>query len=390
MTVAQPTRGAVRLPRPDGTAATVPLGEPAGHPHTAEPVSCRKVYAAVHVVADPWRASTAEAAIDWEATLAVRRRMWRLGLGVAEAMDTAQRGSGLGWTEARTLIDRTLAEAGGETVVGIATDQLPPGPAALPAVTEAYLEQLAFVEDRGGTAVVMASRQLAASATRPEDYLAVYDAVLAAARRPVVLHWLGEVFDPALRGYWGSTDPGRAAETVLDLIGRHAPVVAGIKLSLLDAAAERALRARLPAGVRMFTGDDFNYVDLMVDDEAGRHSDALLGAFAAVPRYAAAALHRLERGDTAGFREVLGPTQQLARLLFTAPTQHYKTGIVWLAYLAGQQPHFRMIGGRESARSLDHLLRVYEAANAIGYFDDPELAAHRVRGVLALHGLEAS
>ncbi|PKW15549.1 DUF993 family protein [Saccharopolyspora spinosa] len=387
--------GTIRLPRPDGSSVEVKLSSPAGHPHMAARATSRRVYAAVHVVADPWSVSAdAEGAIDWDATLAVRTRMWRLGLGVAEGMDTAQRGGGLGWADARTLIDRTLAasaEVGGDTVVGITTDQLPPGPATTSALVEAYLEQLSFVEERGGSAVVMASRQLAAGASRPEDYLAVYDAVLGAATRPVVLHWLGEMFDPALRGYWGTTDPGQAADTVLDLLTRHAPRVAGIKMSLLDAAAERALRARLPEGVRMFTGDDFHYVSLMAPDvQDGRHSDALLGAFAAVPRYAAAALHRLDAGDVAGFRDILGPTQDLARLVFEAPTRFYKAGVVWLSYLDGQQPHFRMIGGLEAGRSLAHLMRVWEAANAIGYFDEPEAAARRLLDVLHGHGLVAA
>jgi hypothetical protein len=384
--------GTVRLPRPDGSTATVQLTEPAAHPHTAPAVSCRRVYAAVHVVADPWSAAQdADDGIDREATLEVRRQMWRLGLGVAEAMDTAQRGAGLGWSVVRRLVDSTLAaaaEVGGRTVVGIATDQLPPGPASVDAVIEAYLEQLAYVESRDGTAVMMASRALAATAQGPEDYARVYDAVLGAARRPVVLHWLGEVFDPQLRGYWGTSDLDRAAESVLDVITRHAPAVAGIKMSLLDEAAERSLRARLPQGLRMFTGDDYNYVPLMCDDADGVHSDALLGAFAAVPRYAAAALGRLEAGDEAGFRAVLEPTVPLARLVFAAPTRFYKVGVVWLSYLNGLQSHFRMIGGLESGRSLAHLLAVYEAANAIGYFDDPEQTAYRVRAVLTGHGLE--
>ena len=284
--MAAPTLTHVRVPRPDGRVGVVPLAEPAGLPDTAPSVSCRKVYAAVHVVADPWAASAGggddrACGIDWDATLDVRRRIWALGLGVAEAMDTAQRGAGLSWPSVRRLVDRTLAEAAGDTVVGIGTDQLPDGRASVAAVTEAYLEQLAYVEDRGGTAVVMASRALAATASGPDDYGRVYDAVLSAARQPAVLHWLGEAFDPALRGYWGAADPGPAADVVLDIIGRHADRVAGIKMSLLDEGAERALRGRLPAGVRMFTGDDYHYVDLIAGDHQG-HSDALLGALSLI------------------------------------------------------------------------------------------------------------
>ncbi|MGD9525911.1 DUF993 family protein [Pseudonocardia sp.] len=383
--MAAPTLATVRVPRPDGSTAEVALTAPAGLPDTAPPVSCRRVFAAVHVVADPWRTSAADGGIDWDATLDVRRRMWALGLGVAEAMDTAQRGMGLSWPATRELVARTLAE-NGDAVVGVGTDQLPDGRPSLAAVTEAYLEQLAYVEERGGTAVVMASRQLAATARGPQDYLAVYDAVLSAARRPAVLHWLGEAFDPALRGYWGHTDPDRAAEVVLEVIGRRAARVAGIKMSLLDADAERRLRARLPAGVRMFTGDDHHYVDLIAGDGQA-HSDALLGAFAAVPRQAAAALQQLERGDETGFRAVLEPTLPLARLVFAEPTRFYKVGVVWLSYLDGRQRHFRMLGGLESGRDLAHLVAVWEAANAIGHFDDPEAAAARLLAHLAVHGI---
>lgn len=379
------------LPRPGGGTESRPLHRPLLLPHEAPPVTCRTVYAAAPVVAEPWQADATGtgAAIDWEATMADRRRLWRLGIGVAEAMDTAQRGMGLTWPDVQQLVTRSLEAArddGGEVVVGIATDQLPPGVHDVAAVTDAYLEQLAFVEERGGSVVMMASRQLAAAARSPHDYAAVYDSVLSASRRPVVLHWLGEGFDPLLAGYWGHDRAEAAGEVVLDIIGRHQQSVAGIKMSLLDADRERWLRRRLPGGVRLFTGDDFDYVDLMADDD-GQHSDALLGAFAVVPRYAAAALARLEQGDQQGFRDLLEPTLPLSRLVFQAPTQFYKVGVVWLAYLDGRQNHFRMVGGLESGRSLAHLASLFDAAERIGYFDDPERALGRLTALLRVHGL---
>lgn len=379
------------LPSPGGHDGNRPLHSPLLLPHEAPRVTCRTVYAAAPVVADPWRADATGtgAAIDWEATMAERRRLWRLGLGVAEAMDTAQRGMGLTWPDVQELVTRSLEAArdsAGEVVVGIAADQLLPGVHDVAAVTDAYLEQLAFVEGSGGSVVMMASRQLAAAARHPDDYVAVYDSVLSASRRPVVLHWLGEIFDPQLAGYWGRDEPEAAGEVVLDIIGRHQQSVTGIKMSLLDADWERWLRRRLPSGVRLFTGDDFAYVDLIAGD-GGQHSDALLGAFAVVPRYAAAALARLEQGDEQGFRDLLEPTLPLSRLVFQAPTQFYKVGVVWLAYLDGRQDHFRMVGGLESGRSLAHLVSLFDAAEQIGYFDDPERALGRLTAVLRVHGL---
>jgi hypothetical protein len=257
---------------------------------------------------------------------------------------------------------------------------------ALERIEDAYLEQLEFVESRGGRCVIMASRQLAASAKSPEDYVKVYSAVLTAARRPVILHWLGEAFDAALAGYWGHTRPEQAAETVLDLIASHTDKVDGIKVSLLDARFEEQLRARLPESVKLYTGDDFNYVDLIAGD-GERHSHALLGAFAAVAPFARAALVRLDDRDPHGFREVLTPTLPLSRLIFQAPTSLYKTGIVWLAYLEGRQHHFRMMGGLESGRSIGHLLDLFRAANDIGLFQDPDMTAERLRRYLAVHGM---
>ena len=382
---------AITLPTADGTTTDLRLGPPAQLSVPSAPPSSRIAYAAAHVVADPRRASAEGLPdqIDWDATLSLRHRLWELGLGVAEAMDTSQRGMGLDWPSARELARRTLADAhaaGGRVVVGIATDQLPAGPTDLAAVRGAYLEQLEAIEGYGGEVVLMASRQLAATATSSDDYLDTYDAVLRQATRPVVLHWLGDVFDPALTGYWGHHDPVKAMDVVLEVINEHVDAVRGIKISLLDADLERDLRRRLPVGVHMFTGDDYNYVDLIAGD-GEHHSDALLGAFAAIAPYASAALARLDAGDEAGFRDILGPTEALSRLVFAAPTQYYKVGVAWLAYLNGAQQHFRMIGGFETGRTLVHLADLVRAAAAIGLFTDPDLTARRATTYFAAHGI---
>ncbi|SDO01843.1 Dihydrodipicolinate synthase/N-acetylneuraminate lyase [Klenkia soli] len=382
----------VTIPAADGRTRQITMNAPAELAVSARPATSRTAYAAAHVVAQPWTASAEGGCvdIDWDATMAARRRLFALGLGVAESMDTAQRGMGLGWSEARELAGRTLREAAahdGRVVVGVATDQLAadarPG---LSEVIDAYVEQVASIEELGGRVVLMASRHLAAVAASPADYLRVYSSVIQQAQNPVVLHWLGEAFDPALRGYWGGTDLDVAADTVVDLIAAHHDRVEGIKMSLLDAGREVELRRRLPDGVKLFTGDDYSYVDLIAGD-GERHSHALLGAFAAVAPFASAALARLDAGDEAGFREVLGPTQDLNRLIFTSPTRFYKTGIVWLAYLSGAQDHFRMIGGLESGRSLVHLAEVFRCANDLGAFPDPELAARRASATFGAHGV---
>jgi hypothetical protein len=381
----------ITLPATDGTTVDLRLGPPAQLSVLGAPPTSRLAYAAAHVVADPRRASAEGLPdqIDWDATLGLRHRLWELGLGVAEAMDTSQRGMGLDWPSARELARRTLGDArvsGGRVVVGIATDQLPAGACELAAVRAAYLEQLDTIEGYGGEVVLMASRQLAAAATSPDDYLATYDAVLRQATRPVVLHWLGEVFDPALAGYWGHHDPVKAMDVVLEVISEHVDAVRGIKISLLDADLERELRRRLPAGVHMFTGDDYNYVDLIAGD-GEHHSDALLGAFATIAPYASAALARLDDGDEAGFRDILGPTETLSRLVFAAPTQYYKVGVAWLAYLNGAQQHFRMIGGFETGRTLVHLADLVRSADAIGLFTDPDFTARRATTYFAAHGI---
>lgn len=372
---------------PYRAGAVPPVNPKVGPPRT------RVAYAAVHVVADPLAdidPVEGPARIDWEATLAFRRHLWSLGLGVAEAMDTAQRGMGLGWEDARALIRRSVAEAraaGGEIACGVGTDQLPDGvPATLDQVRAAYEEQVAVVEEAGGRAVLMASRALAAIATSPDDYLSVYGKVLGQVARPVILHWLGEAFDPALAGYWGCANPVQAIDVVAALCHEHAGHVDGVKVSLLDADLEVALRRRLPDGIRCYTGDDLNYPRLIEGDEQG-HSHALLGIFDAIAPVAAAALQALDEEDLPRYRELLDPTVPLARQLFRAPTYHYKTGVVFLAYLNGHQDHFRMVGGRESARSVLHLAELFRLADRAGVLRDPEMAAKRMRPILALAGI---
>ncbi|MCM3780771.1 dihydrodipicolinate synthase family protein [Microbacterium hydrocarbonoxydans] len=378
-----------RLPSADGLRV-VELNPPAPLRTSSTPSTSRIAYAAGHVVADPMRAAAGgPTVVDWEATMALRHSLWDLGLGIAESMDTAQRGMGLDAATALDLARRTLREAAGRrgsVVVGIATDQLDDGPHTLPEIADAYIAQLEDIEAAGGSVVMMASRHLARAARSADDYLAVYDRVLTAAGRPIVLHWLGEMFDPALSGYWGTNDVATASDTVLALIGAHATKVAGIKLSLLDRDHEISFRRRLPSGVRLFTGDDFNYSELVAGDDHG-HSDALLGAFAAVPRFASAALARLDDGDKQGFRSILDPTVPLSRLVFEAPTRYYKVGVVWLSYLDGAQSHFRMVAGLESGRSILHLAELFAAANGIGLFADPDAAAARASAYFRAQGI---
>jgi len=380
----------LRLPTADGRlVAYEPPEERPSYPASAAPPRTRVAYAAAHVVADPLAANGpgSPAALDWEATLAFRRHLWRHGLGVADAMDTAQRGMGLDWAATRELIGRSGAEAracGGALACGAGTDQLPPGPASLDQVLAAYEEQCEVVEVSGARVVLMASRALAAAARVPDDYAEVYGRVLGQLSAPAILHWLGPMFDPQLGGYWGSSDLDAATESCLAIIAANAERIDGIKVSLLDAAREVALRERLPAGVRLYTGDDFNYPELIAGG-----SDALLGAFDAIAPAAAAALAALDDGDEERFAAILAPTVPLAREAFTAPTAHYKTGIVFLAYLAGHQDHFRMVGGMETARPVAHLARLFVLADRAGLLADRERAAERMRLVLALAGVEA-
>jgi Protein of unknown function (DUF993) len=334
-----------------------------------DPPRTRVAFAAAHVVA-------AERGVDWEATLAFRRHLWEHGLGVAEAMDTAQRGMGLDWPAAQELIRRSAAEGGGRLAAGAATDHTEP--ATLDEVRAAYEHQCELIEGLGAQTVVMASRALAALAAGADDYREVYGAVLRQLERPAILHWLGDMFDPALAGYWGSDDLDQATETLLAIVADHADKVDGVKVSLLDARREVDIRGRLPEGVRLYTGDDFNYPELIASG-----SDALLGIFDAIAPAAAAALHALDEGDREEYDRILAPTVPLARRLFEAPTFNYKAGIVFLAWLNGHQPHFRLLGGLEHARSREHLADVYRLADRAGLLRDPELAGARARQALA-------
>ncbi|MEV5640687.1 dihydrodipicolinate synthase family protein [Streptomyces flaveolus] len=379
----------LHLPDANGTLRayeprTEPLAVSGGSAFTS-----RTVFSAAHVVADPYADTTPDgpAAVDWDATLAFRRHLWSHGLGVAEAMDTAQRGMGLDWAGAAELIRRSAAEAkacGGRVACGVGTDQLTAG--TLAEVRAAYEEQLAVVEESGAQAILMASRALAAAARGPEDYPEVYGHLLRQSAEPVILHWLGPMFDPALEGYWGSSDLDTATDVFLEVIAAHPDKVDGIKVSLLDAQREVALRRRLPQGVRCYTGDDFNYPELIAGDDQG-FSHALLGIFDPLGPLAAEAVRVLDTGNTEGFRALLDPTVPLSRHLFQAPTRFYKTGVVFLAWLAGHQSHFTMVGGLQSARSLPHFARAYELADGLGLFPDPKLAEERMRSLLSLYGV---
>jgi hypothetical protein len=381
------------LPSPDRTLTAYTLtGTPLPFEKHAASEFPRVAFAAAHVVADPladndpWLAP----AIDWETTLKFRHRLWDLGLGVAEAMDTAQRGMGLGWAEAKELIRRAQAEARTRDdaliAYGAGTDHLAPGPdVTIDDVIAAYEEQVGFVEGEGGRVILMASRALAAAAKSPDDYAKVYGNILSQVKQPVVLHWLGEMFDPALAGYWGRGTHEEAMDVCLDVIAANADKVDGIKISLLSAEKEIAMRRRLPASVKMYTGDDFNYAELIAGDAQG-YSHALLGIFDAIAPAASAALAALGRGSTNEFFELLEPTVPLSRHIFKAPTRFYKTGVVFLAYLNGLQDHFTMIGGQQSTRSLQHLAELFRLADKARVLADPVQAVDRMKRVLAVHG----
>ncbi|HEX4287285.1 MAG TPA: DUF993 family protein [Trebonia sp.] len=383
-----------------GRAEPLEVTAPGWAPGYPPPVS-RRVYAAAHVAS-----VDGGDIIDWEATLGFRDHLWAHGFAVAEAMDTAQRGMGLSWWLARELIASSAERAAArraagryaDLACGAGTDHLAATEAhSITKITDAYSVQLEFVQSAGAGVILMASRALAAAARGPRDYLDVYGELLKQASRPVILHWLGEAFDPALRGYWGGADFESAAATVLELIDRAGDKVDGVKLSVLDADKEIALRRRLPAGVRLYTGDDFGYADLIKGSDPDHgvpshgdrgdhdHSDALLGAFAAVTAPAAAALHALDAGDLAGYDAAIGPTVSLSRLIFEEPTYYYKTGVAFLAWLNGLQPRFLMLDGLEHRRSAAHLTRVFELAAAAGALADPDLAVGRMAAYLKEH-----
>jgi len=353
----------------------------------------RIAYAAAHVVADPLAENDpwVDPAIDWDKTLAFRHHLWDLGFGVAESMDTAQRGMGLGWPEALELIQRSLGEAksrsGALIACGAGTDHLAPGPdVTIDQIIAAYESQIEAIEAHDGQIILMASRALAAAAKSPDDYKNVYARILSQVKQPVIIHWLGEMFDPALEGYWGETDHMAAMDVALDVIAAHADKVDGIKISLLSKEKEIAMRRRLPDSVRMYTGDDFNYAELIAGDDSG-YSDALLGIFDAIAPVASTALDALGRGADNEFFDLLEPTVPLSRHIFKAPTRFYKTGVVFLAYLNGLQDHFTMIGGQQSTRSAQHLAELFRLADDARALIDPDLAAKRMAQTMALHGI---
>jgi len=398
----------ITLPTADGRLAPYTLQGPGSFtPAAPGTVFNRVAYSAAHVVADPRAAIDPwlGCAIDWDSTIAYRQRLWRMGLGVAEAMDTAQRGMGLDWLTSLELIRRSIDASrdtpGALLASGCGTDHLSPDDAkSVDDVIRAYEEQMAAIEKLGGKLILMASRALARVATSPADYERVYARVLSQAREPVVLHWLGEMFDPALAGYWGSRDVNAAMDTALGIINAHASKVDGVKISLLDKGKEIDMRRRLPKrggpeglGVRMYTGDDFNYAELIAGDGVGtlpthRHSDALLGIFDAIAPAASAALAALSSGDTVRFHAILAPTVPLSRHIFQAPTRFYKTGVVFMAWLNGHQSHFTMVGGQQGARSLLHFAEAFRLADAAGLIEQPDVAVPRMRALLALHGVD--
>lgn len=364
------------------------------------PLISRVAYAAAHVIPKPWADNVpgSPAEIDWDATLAFRHHVWSWGLGVADAMDTAQRNMGLDTAATRELITRSAAEArsvGGNLVVGVNTDHVDEEQISLDAVIDAYKEQLHFTEDAGAGVVLMASRHLARAAETADDYRRVYREVLQVAGTPVILHWLGAAFDPQLANYFGSSESSVASDTVVQIIEENRDAVVGIKMSLLDADAEIAVRSRLPETAMMFTGDDFNYVGLIAGDTsagsepAPRHSDALLGAFAAVAPNASAAIQALDAGNPAEYHRILGPTEALSRQIFAAPTYYYKTGVAFLSWLNGHQTSFSMVGGLHASRSLPHLSEVVRLANDCHALERPELAAARWRNLLTMNGIDA-
>jgi hypothetical protein len=384
----------ISLPTEDRGFAPYTTGEPIVLPNKgAAPKFNRIAYAAAHVVADPLADNDPwlDAAVDWDKTIAFREYLWDLGLGVAEAMDTAQRGMGLDWNGAQELIRRALEAAkrrpGVKIACGVGTDHLDANArVSIDDIIRAYEQQIETIEGMGGQLIVMASRALARAAQSPEDYARVYGRILRQVKQPVIIHWLGEMFDPALAGYWGAQDHTAAMETCLAILEEHAARIDGIKISLLSKEKEISMRRRLPEGVRMYTGDDFNYAELIAGDEDG-YSDALLGIFDAIAPAASAGMARLANGDLQGFHGILEPTVPLSRHIFKSPTRFYKTGVVFLAWLNGLQDHFLMIGGQESARSLLHLAELFRLADKARVLHDPDMAAARMSKLLAVHGL---
>ncbi|TGG93577.1 dihydrodipicolinate synthase family protein [Natronospirillum operosum] len=381
------------LPDSRGRLAPYTPGAPLSYDATPRGDRSRIAYAAAHVVADPladndpWLST----AVDWERTIEYRRHLWRHGFGVAEAMDTAQRGMGLDWPTSLELIERSLAAArdfpGAVMASGCGTDHVAPEDChSIDDVIQAYETQMAAIEKLGSRLILMASRALAARARSPDDYVRVYNHILGQAREPVILHWLGDMFDPALQGYWGHDDPDAAMDVCLGIINDNAAKVDGIKISLLSAEKEIAMRRRLPASIKMYTGDDFNYPELIAGDDEG-FSHALLGIFDAIAPAASAALNALDAGDNTAYQDIFAPTVPLARHIFKAPTRFYKTGVVFMAYLNGHQDHFTMVAGQESTRSTLHLAELFRLADQAGLLQSPDMAVQRMQQVMAVRGV---
>jgi hypothetical protein len=384
----------IHLPTAERRMEAYTLSAPRDFPTVKQGTFNRVAYSAAHVVADPLAAGDpwVDCAVDWDATIAFRRSVWKLGLGVAEAMDTAQRGMGMDWPTSLELIRRSIDASkdipGAFLASGAGTDHLAPSPSVtVDDVIAAYEHQFEAIEKLGGRIILMASRALVVAAKSPDDYLRVYDRLLRQAKEPVIIHWLGEMFDPALAGYWGHADHHKAMDVAVDAIRANAAKVDGVKVSLLDKQKEIDMRRRLPDGVRMYTGDDFNYAELIEGDSQG-YSDALLGIFDAIAPAASAALTALAAGDNAKFHEILAPTVPLSRHIFRAPTRFYKTGVVFLAWLNGHQDHFVMVGGQQSTRNVLHLADIFRLADKAGLLRDPELACSRMRSLLATQGLQ--
>lgn len=387
------TSATVLLPTADRTLERYQLSVPKNFPDRITRPLNRVALAAAHMVADPfvdndpWLSN----AIDWDRTMAYRDYLWGLGLGVAEAMDTAQRGMGLDWAGALDLIKRSVRQAkatpGAVVFSGAGTDHLDPADAkSVDDVIRAYEMQFEAIEAVGGRIILMASRALARVAKSPDDYGRVYDRILSQSAQPVIIHWLGDMFDPALAGYWGSANVDAAMDTAVDAINRNAVKVDGVKISLLDKDKEIAMRRRLNKAVKMYTGDDFNYAELIAGDEQG-YSHALLGIFDAIAPAAAGALSALADNDLTTFHDIFAPTVPLSRHIFKAPTRFYKTGVVFVAYLNGHQDHFTMVGGQESTRSPQHLAELFRLADKAGILRDPEAAAARMATVMASRGI---
>ena len=350
----------------------------------------RTAFAAAPVISDPIRERSpwdTRPALDWDATLRFRQTLCDQGVHLAEAMDTAQRGMGPDWATALELIRRTMAAAKAHPMRprvagGAGTDHV--APAALTdanAILAAYTTQAEAIEAAGGQLILMASRAFTALGADETVYRQVCRRLIDQAQDPVILHWLGPMFDPMLAGCWGSADPGRATDVVLTLIAENPATVDGIKISLLDRAHEEAFRARLPAGVRLYTGDDFNYAPL-IEGDGTHHSHALLGIFAAIAPAASQALEALALQDHATYHALLAPTVPLSREIFAPPTRFYKAGIAVLSWLNGNQTHFIMPAG---IPVLQVLRRVAEdAAFPFASFDYADGGRLATRHLLAL------